>query len=106
MKMQRNQAVGTDLAKSSGASPPSLEEVEMRIVALLFSRAMPATERDIQRGVRVRRSILVTALRRLHKKRRVRRLGLGRNRCEYWYFVCGSCLLRAKKSKRSKWGKS
>jgi hypothetical protein len=97
---------GPDLQKTSGSSPPTLEQVEQRILAFLFTRAMPAKEKDIQRGVRVRKALLVKALRNLHRKRRIRRLGVGLNKCEFWYFICGSCLQRFGKSNKLKGDRS
>lgn len=96
----------TNLYTVSGSSPPTIEEIQKRILAFLFTRAEPITEKQIQRGVRVRKSVIVVALRKLHKQRKIRRIGLGINKCSFLYFLCGACLQRASKAKKAKGGRS
>ena len=90
----------------SGTSPPTVEQVEQRILAFLFTRALPATERQILKAVQVRKQLAVEALRKLLKRRKVRRLGIGQNKNAYLYFICGTCLLREAKKKNKKGGQS
>lgn len=83
--------------RSSGAL--NIHQIEHLILVHLFNQARPMSEKEIQRAVGVRKQLFVAALRNLYRKRRIRRLGLGTNRCCYLYFVCGSCLQRAAKKR-------
>lgn len=77
----------------SGTSPPT-NTVEDRIFFFVFSLFKPVTEKQIQKAIRVRKSLLVKAIRVLIRNRILKRIGRGRRKEPFLYFVCGcsTCL--------------